>query len=98
MPNSAGDDHVIKVWNVNGNPLSTIRPSSGFLGQRNAFTRSLAFHPHLMVMAASGDNGSITVRNMYNTRDCMMLISFSLALSCSQHFDASLITPSIHYY
>lgn len=59
--NSAGDDHVIKVWNVNGNPLSTIRPSSGFLGQRNAFTRSLAFHPHLMVMAASGDNGSITV-------------------------------------
>ncbi|KAI7884176.1 hypothetical protein K492DRAFT_40086 [Lichtheimia hyalospora FSU 10163] len=65
--NSAGDDHVIKVWNVNGNPLSTIRPSSGFLGQRNAFTRSLAFHPHLMVMAASGDNGSITLYHAHNT-------------------------------
>lgn len=73
---SAGDDHVIKIWNVNGSRLSTIRPSSGFLGQKNAFTRSLAFHPNLMVMAASGDDGYITVRA------CMNLIELQFTNLC----------------
>ncbi|KAI9272712.1 raptor N-terminal caspase like domain-containing protein [Phascolomyces articulosus] len=63
---SAGDDHIIKIWNVNGTRLSTIRPSSGFLGQRNAFTRALTFHPNLMVMGASGDDGSITLYRSHN--------------------------------
>ncbi|KAI8374753.1 raptor N-terminal caspase like domain-containing protein [Radiomyces spectabilis] len=58
---TAGDDQVIKLWNVDGTRLSTIRPSSGFLGQKNAFTRALTFHPNLMVMAAGGDDGYITL-------------------------------------
>ncbi|KAF7731549.1 hypothetical protein EC973_009313 [Apophysomyces ossiformis] len=60
---SAGDDQVIKIWDLNGTRLSTIRPSSGFLGQRNSFTRALAFHPNYRIMAASGDDGYITVRS-----------------------------------
>lgn len=58
---SAGDDQVIKVWNMDGNRLSTIRPTSGFLGQKTSSTRTLGFHPNLMVMAASGNDGYITV-------------------------------------
>ncbi|KAI8984718.1 raptor N-terminal caspase like domain-containing protein [Mycotypha africana] len=62
---SAGDDQVIKVWKMDGTKLSTIRPSSGsggFLSQKlSPFTRSLAFHPNLMVMAASGNDGYITL-------------------------------------
>ncbi|KAG2234459.1 raptor N-terminal caspase like domain-containing protein [Thamnidium elegans] len=61
---SAGDDQIIKVWNMDGHRLSTIRPSSGFLGQKTSSTRTLAFHPNLMVMAASGDDGYI---NLYGT-------------------------------
>lgn len=58
---SAGDDQVIKVWNMDGARLSTIRPTSGFLGQKTSSTRTLGFHPNLMVMAASGNDGYITV-------------------------------------
>ncbi|KAI8985958.1 raptor N-terminal caspase like domain-containing protein [Pilobolus umbonatus] len=58
---SAGDDQVIKIWNMEGNRLSTIRPTSGFLGQKSTSTRSLAFHPNLMVMAASDNDGYITL-------------------------------------
>lgn len=58
---SAGDDQIIKVWNMDGHRLSTIRPTSGFLGQKTSSTRTLAFHPNLMVMAASGNDGYITV-------------------------------------
>ncbi|RCI02264.1 hypothetical protein CU098_008578 [Rhizopus stolonifer] len=58
---SAGDDQVIKVWNMEGNRLSTIRPTSGFLGQKTSSTRALVFHPNLMVMAASGNDGYITL-------------------------------------
>ncbi|KAL0143777.1 WD repeat-containing protein mip1 [Mucor lusitanicus] len=58
---SAGDDQVIKVWNMDGARLSTIRPTSGFLGQKTSSTRTLGFHPNLMVMAASGNDGYITL-------------------------------------
>lgn len=58
---SAGADQVIKVWNMDGYRLSTIRPSSGFLSQKATSTRALSFHPNLMVMAASGTDGYITV-------------------------------------
>ncbi|KAI7888798.1 raptor N-terminal caspase like domain-containing protein [Mucor mucedo] len=61
---SAGDDQIIKVWNMDGQRLSTIRPSSGFLGQKSSSTRTLAFHPNLMFMAASSDDGYI---NLYGT-------------------------------
>lgn len=46
---------------MDGQRLSTIRPSSGFLGQKTSSTRTLAFHPNLMVMAASSDDGYINV-------------------------------------
>ncbi|KAI8369718.1 raptor N-terminal caspase like domain-containing protein [Blakeslea trispora] len=58
---SAGDDQVIKVWNMDGNRLSTIRPASGFLGQKTSSTRALTLHPNLMLMAASGNDGYITL-------------------------------------
>ncbi|ORE04983.1 WD40 repeat-like protein [Rhizopus microsporus var. microsporus] len=58
---SAGADQVIKVWNMDGYRLSTIRPSSGFLSQKATSTRALSFHPNLMVMAASGTDGYITL-------------------------------------
>ncbi|KAI8086100.1 raptor N-terminal caspase like domain-containing protein [Halteromyces radiatus] len=58
---SAGDDQVIKFWNVDGTRLSTLRPSTGFLGQKSSFTRALTFHPNLMVVAASSDDGYITL-------------------------------------
>ncbi|KAI9030878.1 hypothetical protein CLU79DRAFT_831399 [Phycomyces nitens] len=57
---SAGDDQVIKIWNMDGTQLSTLRPSSGFLGQR-CVTRSLTFHPNLMALATGADDGYITI-------------------------------------
>ncbi|CAO3617018.1 unnamed protein product [Cunninghamella blakesleeana] len=58
---SSGDDHVIKFWNIDGTKLSTVRPSSGFLGQKGSATRALTFHPNLMISAASSDDGYITL-------------------------------------
>ncbi|CAO3586558.1 unnamed protein product [Absidia cylindrospora] len=58
---SAGDDQVIKFWNMDGSRLSTIRPSTGFLGQKTSFTRALSFHPNLLTVAASSDDGYITL-------------------------------------
>ncbi|KAI8373402.1 hypothetical protein EDC96DRAFT_499196 [Choanephora cucurbitarum] len=63
---SAGDDQVIKVWNMDGNRLSTIRPASGFLGQKTSSTRALTLHPNLMLMAASGNDGYITVSREFS--------------------------------
>lgn len=52
---------------MDGSKLSTIRPTSGFLGQKTS-TRALAFHPNLMVMAASGNDGYINVSlNIHNS-------------------------------
>ncbi|CAO3689045.1 unnamed protein product [Rhizopus stolonifer] len=62
---SAGADQVIKVWNMEGARLSTIRPTTGFLNQKTASTRALTFHPNLMVMAASGNDGYITLYNAH---------------------------------
>ncbi|KAI9477985.1 MAG: raptor N-terminal caspase like domain-containing protein [Benjaminiella poitrasii] len=62
---SAGDDQVVKIWNMNGQRLSTLRPSSGFLGQKSLSTRTLTFHPNLMVMAASGNDGYITLYGIH---------------------------------
>ncbi|KAG1056672.1 hypothetical protein G6F43_001453 [Rhizopus delemar] len=68
---SAGADQVIKVWNMDGCRLSTIRPSSGFLSQKATSTRALSFHPNLMVMAASGTDGYITLYNAHTTHTNM---------------------------
>ncbi|ORX58298.1 hypothetical protein DM01DRAFT_1319147 [Hesseltinella vesiculosa] len=58
---SAADDQVIKYWNIDGTPLTTVRPSTGFLNQKGPTTRSLTFHPNLMVVAASSDDGNVTL-------------------------------------
>ncbi|CAO3626909.1 unnamed protein product [Cunninghamella echinulata] len=58
---SSGDDHVINFWNIDGTKLSSVRPSSGFLGQKGSCTRALSFHPNLMISAASSDDGYITL-------------------------------------
>lgn len=55
---------------MDGNRLSTIRPTSGFLGQKTSSTRTLGFHPNLMVMAASGNDGYITVSFIGFLIDC----------------------------
>jgi regulator-associated protein of mTOR len=53
---SGSENHYIKLWNMNGAPLSTLRPTTGFLGQYVGPVSSLAFHPHQAVLAAGGDS------------------------------------------
>ncbi|KAG0761248.1 hypothetical protein G6F32_001269 [Rhizopus arrhizus] len=58
---SAGADQIIKIWNMNGLKLSTIQPTTRFLSQKIASTQALSFHSNLMIMAASGNDGYITL-------------------------------------
>jgi regulator-associated protein of mTOR len=55
-------NHILKVWNMSGQSLSTMRHTgSGFLaGQsgRSSAVSALAFHPHRMVLASSGGGDS----------------------------------------
>ncbi|KAG0349502.1 hypothetical protein BG004_005164 [Podila humilis] len=51
----------IKVWNVNGESLSTVRPSQGLFGQRQAKVTSLGFHPHEYVFGVGGDDGWVSI-------------------------------------
>ncbi|KAJ3050506.1 hypothetical protein HK097_008544 [Rhizophlyctis rosea] len=43
----------IRVFNTDGNVLSTIRYHEGFLGQRGGAVSCLAFHPQRLIMAAA---------------------------------------------
>jgi regulator-associated protein of mTOR len=54
-----------KVWNMDGTHLSTSRHQSGFLHQgRSAGIAGLAFHPHAMVLAESGNmDGHVRLLN-----------------------------------
>jgi len=54
-----------KVWNMDGTHLSTSRHQSGFLHQgRTAGIAGLAFHPHAMVLAESGNmDGHVRLLN-----------------------------------
>ncbi|KAG0287659.1 hypothetical protein BGZ96_008451 [Linnemannia gamsii] len=51
----------IKVWNVNGDGLSTVRSYSGLFGQRQAKVTSLGFHPHEYVFGVGGDDGWVSI-------------------------------------
>ncbi|KAG0302962.1 hypothetical protein BGZ98_007096 [Dissophora globulifera] len=51
----------IKVWNVNGESLSTVRSYSGIFGQRQARVTSLGFHPHEYVFGVGGDDGWVSI-------------------------------------
>ncbi|KAI1316444.1 hypothetical protein EDD11_010007 [Mortierella claussenii] len=51
----------IKVWNVNGEGLSTVRSYSGIFGQRQAKVTSLGFHPHEYVFGVGGDDGWVSI-------------------------------------
>lgn len=57
---SGSEDHTLKVWNVNGTNLSTIRPT-GWISQRPNSMHALAFHPNMMMLASSNLDGNITV-------------------------------------
>lgn len=92
---SAGADQVIKVWNMEGARLSTIRPTTGFLNQKTASTRALTFHPNLMVMAASGNDGYITVGSFKLIfTDIHQLY---LAIQCS-HITCQYVKYNTNYY
>lgn len=53
---TGGGNHMLKVWNMNGTVLSTVRHQAGFLSgvSKNTSVSALAFHPHRMVLASSG--------------------------------------------
>ncbi|KAG0254788.1 hypothetical protein BG011_005521 [Mortierella polycephala] len=51
----------IKVWNITGESLSTVRSYSGLFGQRQAKVTSLGFHPHEYVFGVGGDDGWVSV-------------------------------------
>jgi regulator-associated protein of mTOR len=57
---SGSEDHTLKVWNVNGTNLSTMRPT-GWMGKGGSSIHSLAFHPNMMMLASTGFDGNITV-------------------------------------
>ena len=52
----------IKVWNVNGDILSTVRSYTGLFGQKQARVTSLGFHPHEYVFGVGGDDGWISIQ------------------------------------
>ncbi|KAG0246063.1 raptor N-terminal caspase like domain-containing protein [Mortierella sp. GBAus27b] len=58
---SGSPTQYIKVWNVNGESLSTVRLYSGLWGQRQAKVTSLGFHPHEYVFGVGGDDGAISI-------------------------------------
>lgn len=48
-------NHMLKVWNMNGQALSTVRHQVGFLSAgKSTSVSALAFHPHRMILASSG--------------------------------------------
>ncbi|GJJ76881.1 regulatory associated protein of mTOR [Entomortierella parvispora] len=53
---------AIKVWNVNGEILSTVRSYTGLFGQKQARVTSLGFHPHEYVFGVGGDDGWISIQ------------------------------------
>jgi len=57
---TGSEDHTLKVWNVNGTNLSTIRPT-GWISQRPNSMHALAFHPNMMMLASSNLDGNITI-------------------------------------
>lgn len=48
-------NHMLKIWNMSGQNLSTVRHQAGFLhGGKATSVSALAFHPHRMILASSG--------------------------------------------
>ena len=58
---SGSHNQYVKVFNMEGNPLSTIRYHDGFLGQRIGPISAMAFHPHKMLLAAGSTDSIISV-------------------------------------
>ena len=55
---SGSSERAIKLWDLEGNNVASIRYYNSFLGQRIGAVRSLAFHPNSLLLAA-GTNDSI---------------------------------------
>ncbi|KAF8983243.1 hypothetical protein BGZ46_010615 [Entomortierella lignicola] len=54
--------NYFKVYNVNGQSVSTVRSYSGLFGQRQAKVTSLGFHPHEYVFGVGGDDGLVSIQ------------------------------------
>ncbi|KAF9166795.1 hypothetical protein DFQ26_006890 [Actinomortierella ambigua] len=58
---SGSSSQFIKVWNVNGDGLSTYRPYAGLFNQRQSKISSLSFHPHEYVFGVGADDGWVSI-------------------------------------
>jgi len=60
MAIGSGTQHI-KVYNMNGETLNTIRYHEGFLGQRIGPISTLAFHPYHTMLAAGSTDSLVSI-------------------------------------
>ena len=58
---SGSSERAIKLWDLEGNNIASIRYYNSFLGQRIGAVRSLAFHPNSLLLAAGSNDSIATV-------------------------------------
>ena len=58
---SGSSERAIKLWDLEGNNVATIRYYNSFLGQRIGTIRSLAFHSNSLLLAAGSNDSNVTV-------------------------------------
>ena len=58
---SGSSERAIKLWDLEGNNVASIRYYNSFLGQRIGAVRSLAFHPNSLLLAAGSTDSIATV-------------------------------------
>ncbi|ACO63090.1 predicted protein [Micromonas commoda] len=58
---SGSSERAIKLWDLEGNNVASIRYYNSFLGQRIGAVRSLAFHPNSLLLAAGSNDSIATV-------------------------------------
>ncbi|XP_065846422.1 regulatory-associated protein of mTOR-like isoform X2 [Oscarella lobularis] len=58
---SSSTDDMIKIYNLNGKTLSTIRYLSGFMGNRISPTSCLVFHPYKSLLAVGSQDCILSV-------------------------------------
>lgn len=78
-PISGTGHHSVKVFNVNGTPLSTFQPHSNFLHQnRSAPISTVTFHPHHMQLACAALND-----NHINLTACQAKLEIPLVVAAA---------------
>lgn len=58
---SGSSERAIKLWDLEGNNIASIRYYNSFLGHRIGAVRSLAFHPNSLLLAAGSNDSIATV-------------------------------------